>query len=85
MELNLKARAKINLSLEIIGKREDGYHDLSMIMQSIDIYDTINWRFIQHLWDIRNLCDHKKQRDPSNDEIEELINGTDKVIKTIFW
>lgn len=41
MELKLRARAKINLSIEIIKKREDGYHDLSMIMQSIDLYDTI--------------------------------------------
>lgn len=59
--------------------------DYNELFKKEDIYDTINWRFIQHLWDIRNLCDHKKQRDPSNDEIEELINGTDKVIKTIFW
>lgn len=41
MKIKLKARAKINLSLEVIGKRLDGYHDLSMIMQSIDIYDKI--------------------------------------------
>ena len=52
MELNLKARAKINLSLEIIGKREDGYHDLSMIMQSIDIYDTIKLK-LNHTKDIK--------------------------------
>ena len=36
-----KAYAKINLSLDVIGKRKDGYHDLKMIMQSIDLYDTI--------------------------------------------
>ena len=37
------------------------------------IYDIINWRFIQHLGDIRNFCDHKKQREPLKEEIEELI------------
>ncbi len=37
----LKARAKINLTLDVVGKRENGYHDLEMIMQSINLYDTI--------------------------------------------
>ena len=35
----VKSPAKINLHLEIIGKREDGYHELAMIMQNIDLYD----------------------------------------------
>lgn len=37
-----KAYAKINLSLDVVGKREDGYHLLKMIMQTIDLYDLIN-------------------------------------------
>ena len=40
-ELNLKARAKINLGLDVIGKRPDGYHTLRMIMQTVDVYDRI--------------------------------------------
>ena len=36
-----KAYAKLNLSLDILGKRADGYHDMRMIMQSIDLADTI--------------------------------------------
>jgi len=39
--IRLKARAKINLSLDVLGKREDGYHDVRMIMQTIGIYDRI--------------------------------------------
>lgn len=38
----IKAYAKINLSLDVIGKREDGYHLLTMIMQTIDLYDILN-------------------------------------------
>ena len=38
----LKAYAKINISLDVVGKREDGYHLLRMIMQNIDLYDLIN-------------------------------------------
>ena len=39
MEIN--AYAKINLGLDIVGRREDGYHDLRMIMQQINLYDVI--------------------------------------------
>ena len=36
-----KAYAKINISLNIIGKRADGYHELDMIMVPVSLYDTI--------------------------------------------
>lgn len=41
--MKMKAYAKINISLDIIGKRDcDGYHLLRMIMQNIDLYDEID-------------------------------------------
>ena len=40
--MRIKAYAKINISLDIVGKREDGYHLLEMIMQAIDLYDELN-------------------------------------------
>lgn len=39
--IKLKARAKINLGLDVIGKREDGYHEVRMIMQSLNLYDGV--------------------------------------------
>lgn len=36
-----KAYAKINLCLDVIRRREDGYHDLKMVMVPIDLYDTV--------------------------------------------
>lgn len=39
--MQIKAYAKINISLDVVGKREDGYHYLRMIMQNIDLYDYI--------------------------------------------
>lgn len=39
--IRLKARAKINLGLDVLGRREDGYHDVRMVMQTIGIYDRI--------------------------------------------
>ena len=40
-ELKLKAMAKINLGLDVLGKRDDGYHELRMIMQTIRLYDRV--------------------------------------------
>lgn len=40
--ISLDAHAKINLSLDVLGKRADGYHTLRMIMQSIQLHDTIS-------------------------------------------
>ncbi len=36
-----RAYAKINLSLDVLGKREDGYHTLRMIMESVNLYDVL--------------------------------------------
>ena len=41
--MELKAYAKINISIDVLGKRDDGYHDVRMIMQSIDLCDVINF------------------------------------------
>lgn len=37
-----RAYGKINLSLDVLGRRENGYHDVSMVMQTVDIYDIIS-------------------------------------------
>ena len=42
--MRLRAMAKINLGLDIIGKREDGYHEVRMIMQTIRMYDVLEIR-----------------------------------------
>ncbi len=41
MKIEVKAPAKINLALDIINKRNDGYHNVKMIMQSISLYDYV--------------------------------------------
>lgn len=40
--IHLKARAKINLTLDVVGKRANGYHDVEMIMQQVSLYDEIS-------------------------------------------
>lgn len=41
MKLKLNAYAKINLLLDIVGRRDNGYHDLFMIMQSVSLHDIV--------------------------------------------
>lgn len=42
-----RAAAKINLAIDVLRKRPDGYHDVSMIMQSVALYDTITVRALR--------------------------------------
>lgn len=40
--MRLRAMAKINLGLDVLGRRADGYHDVRMIMQTVYMYDTLD-------------------------------------------
>lgn len=42
MKIKIKSNAKINIGLDVVKKREDGYHELDMIMVPIDLYDIID-------------------------------------------
>ena len=42
--MRLQAFAKINIGLDVLGKREDGYHEVRMIMQTIRMYDQLDMR-----------------------------------------
>ena len=42
--MRLRAMAKINLGLDILGKRDDGYHEVRMLMQTIQMYDLLDIR-----------------------------------------
>ena len=43
MQIKGKTPAKINLTLEIVGKRPDGFHDIKSIMQMINLYDYLTF------------------------------------------
>lgn len=45
--MEIYARAKLNLTLDVLGRRPDGYHDLRMIMQSVDLCDTLSMEFTE--------------------------------------
>jgi hypothetical protein len=65
-------------------KKDPTINDLNQLLKDKDMIDTPTWRFIQHLGDLRNLCDHNKQREPSKEEVSDLIAGVQKITKTLF-
>lgn len=67
-----------------IRKKNPAISDLNQALKDNNSISVSQWRFIQHLADIRNICDHDKGKEPDKNEIDDLISGTDKVLKTIF-
>lgn len=58
--MKIKANAKINLSLSVCGKREDGYHLIDTVMHSVGIYDTV---FIDKADEIIVKCEDMPQEE----------------------
>lgn len=67
-----------------VSKKKPTINDYNQLLKDNNVIEIHDWRFIQHLADLRNLCDHDKKREPKKEEIEELINGVEKITKTIF-
>lgn len=66
-----------------ISKRDPGINDLNSLLYNNQIIDSTNYKYLIFLGDIRNKCDHSKDVEPTKEEIQDLINGTEKVIKTL--
>jgi 4-diphosphocytidyl-2-C-methyl-D-erythritol kinase len=63
--LHLRAHAKVNLALEVLGRRDDGYHELRTLFQTISLHDEIVLR--PRAKDVTILCDHPAvPRDETN-------------------
>jgi hypothetical protein len=77
------AQVCINHSIPI-AKKHPTISDFNDQLKNNAVIDVPQWRFVQHLGDLRNLCDHNKGKDPGNVEIEDLISGAEKITKTIF-
>jgi len=67
-----------------ITKKNPSISDYNDKLKGANIYETPTWRKIQHLGDLRNLCDHNKKTAPKPDDVEELISGVEKIVKTLF-
>ena len=67
-----------------VAKKNPGISDLIQLLKDGSVITVAQWRFIQSLADIRNLCDHAKGREPTKDEIVDLVAGTEKTLKQVF-
>lgn len=67
-----------------VTKKNPGIADLNEILKSNSVIDVPQWRHIQLMADIRNICDHSKEREPKKTEVADLLDGTNKILKTIF-
>jgi hypothetical protein len=69
------------LNFKIV-KKSASISDYNDTLKKEEHFDLIKWRFIQHLGDLRNLCDHDKEREPTKEDIEKLLKGVKEVVKT---
>lgn len=67
-----------------IRKKDPTVADFNEELKKAQVIDVPVWRGIQRSGDIRNLCTHAKQRDPTKEEVEELIQGVQKIVKALF-
>lgn len=64
-------------------KKKPTIADFSEALKSGGVIGVPEWRHISFLTDIRNLCDHNKKKEPTVEQVNDLINGVEKVLKTI--
>lgn len=67
-----------------IRKQHPTINDLNEALKNGGVIEVPNWRAIQRLGDLRNLCGHNKGREPTTEDISELIDGVEKFSKTLY-
>jgi hypothetical protein len=67
-----------------IKKKTATISDYNDLLKANSVIDVPVWRQLQRLGDIRNLCVHAKEREPTRDEVVDLISGTRKALAEIL-
>ncbi len=75
--IKLRAYAKLNLSLSIIGKRPDGYHDIDSMMQSVSLHDEVDLKAIES--GIKVKCSIPDIEDNTAQKAAELLLAEAKI------
>lgn len=68
----------------VIAKKNPTVGDLNEPLKKAGVYDMPEYRKIQLLADIRNLCTHQKGKDPTPEQIDEVLNGVRSITKSVF-
>jgi hypothetical protein len=64
-------------------KKNPTISDLNELLKGNSVIEIPQWRHISMLSDIRNLCAHNKENDPTVEQVRDLIDGTVKIMKTV--
>lgn len=67
-----------------IAKKNPTIADLNDPLKAASVIDTPAWRKISFLADLRNLCSHKKDAEPTKEQVEDLIQGAEWLTKNVF-
>ena len=67
-----------------ISKKNPTIADLNDSLKAASVIDIPAWRKISFLADLRNLCSHKKDTEPTRVQVDELIEGTEWLVKNVF-
>ena len=65
-------------------KKNPTIADFNDALKAAGAIDLPQWRFNQHLGDLRNLCGHNKAIEPTSEQATDLVDGVMKLIKTLF-
>lgn len=65
-------------------KKNPTIGDLNDPLKSASVIDAPTWRKISFLGDLRNICSHKKNSEPTKEQVEELIKGAEWLTKNVF-
>ena len=67
-----------------LAKKNPTIADLNDPLKAASVIETPAWRKISFLADLRNLCSHKKDVEPTKEQVEELIQGAEWLTKNVF-
>ena len=67
-----------------LSKKAPTIGDFNDALKKAEVIDLPQFRFNQHLGDLRNLCDHNKDAEPTKEQVNDLVDGVMKLTKTLF-
>ena len=67
-----------------IRKKNPAISDLKDPLKNAGVFDIPTWRKVGYFADIRNICSHKKDTEPTKEQVTELIDGANWLIKNFF-
>ena len=74
----VKAYAKINIYLDVVDRREDGYHNLDMVMLPLELHDVIDIEYLPYLTDSFVICDRIEDSETKYDLIHQTLTAFKK-------